>query len=480
VCGIGVDNVAFSARIQLLVSKLGRSSKPSPRFLVVTAKAVHIVVIVSAKDGSQQTILERKIPLVTIKSIAMSNLRDDWMALNINNISEDGDPILHCYFKTELASVLLQLTSASINIVVGPAVDYAKKKEKRAQIKFVRDETVQKDDQYKSHTVHVPSGEPPNCRSRPPAKRKAGVVRPVTQGKLLKQGGPSKPSGTRPRPAAKPLPGGSGPAPVMKPMASMTSSTTSRGPPPPPIRGHVPPSAPEEPDIPMYRAKYAFEGQPGEVSLVKDDLVELVEKDENGWWLVKKDGAEGWAPSNYLELVPPKPRAAPVPPPPPPPAARRPPAPPPAPVVAPKPTAAPTPQARIQVQSLSADASAKPVSVFPGMAPANGAAPWKRATPGVSTGITPASSRPSSSAGAKHAPPPPPVGKKPAPPPPVATKPTAPKIPGKPPVPTASRPPAVPSALRPAGGARPASGTPGQLDLAAALAKRAQRIAENE
>jgi hypothetical protein len=72
------------------------------------------------------------------------------------------------------------------------SVDYAKKKEKRAQIKFVRDETVQKDDQYKSHTVHVPSGEPPNSRSRPPAKRKAGVVRPVTQGKLLKSGGPSK------------------------------------------------------------------------------------------------------------------------------------------------------------------------------------------------------------------------------------------------------------------------------------------------
>jgi len=71
-------------------------------------------------------------------------------------------------------------------------VDYAKKKEKRAQIKFVRDETVQKGDQYKSHTVHVPSGEPSNSRSRPPAKRKAGVVRPVTQGKLLKKGGPSK------------------------------------------------------------------------------------------------------------------------------------------------------------------------------------------------------------------------------------------------------------------------------------------------
>lgn len=224
--------------------------------------------------------------------------------------------------------------------------------------------------------------------------------------------------------------------------------------------------APEEPDIPMYRAKYAFEGQAGEVSLVKDDLVELVEKDENGWWLVKKDGAEGWAPSNYLELVPPKPKAAPAPPPPPP-VARRPMAPPPAPVVAPKPTAAPIPQAKIHAQSLTADASAKPVSVFPGLTPPNGGASWKR-TPGASTGTTPASSRPSSTAGAKPAPPAPPIGKKPAPPPPVATKPTAPKIPGKPPVPTASRPPVVPNALRP-GGIKPSGGAPGQLDLAAAV-----------
>lgn len=35
----------------------------------------------------------------------------------------------------------------------------------------------------------------------------------------------------------------------------------------------------------------------------------------SGWWLVKKNGKEGWAPSNYLELVPPKPKAAPKPPP---------------------------------------------------------------------------------------------------------------------------------------------------------------------
>lgn len=59
-------------------------------------------------------------------------------------------------------------------------------------IKFVKDATVPANsDVYKSHTVHVPPGESPDSLSRPPAKRKPGVVRPITQGKLLKAGGPS-------------------------------------------------------------------------------------------------------------------------------------------------------------------------------------------------------------------------------------------------------------------------------------------------
>ena len=44
-----------------------------------TGRAVHIAVINTTKEGSTQTILERKVPLITIKSIAMSSLRDDWI-----------------------------------------------------------------------------------------------------------------------------------------------------------------------------------------------------------------------------------------------------------------------------------------------------------------------------------------------------------------------------------------------------------------
>ncbi|KAJ7751188.1 microfilament motor [Mycena maculata] len=463
VCSIGNDEVTFSGRIQLLVSKLGRSSKPSPRFIVVTNKAVHIVVT-TAKDGRTQTLLERKIPLVTIKSIGMSNLRDDWMCLN-GNTTEEGDPIFSCYFKTELAANLLTLTQASISLLIAPTMTYYKKKDKKAEIKFIKDETVKKGDLYKSHTVHVPTGEPATSVSRPPAKRKPGVVRPITQGKLLKAGGPSdkpKPA-SKPKPAARPLPGKTTPSvaptpvihakPAAVPKPTAMASATARAPPPKRASVAAPPPPlppPAKPAVPMYRAKFDFAGEEGEMSLAKDDLVELLEQDDNGWWLVKKDGVQGWAPNNYLELAPAPAAAAP-----PPPARSRP--------VPSKPAAG----AGARAAPVTADASAKPVSVFPGMGTANGSAtPWKKALSNDSPGS------------ALTGKPPPPVATKPKPAPPIASKPGAPKVPGKPPVPGAPRPTPSGGASRPVVGGGGVGGA--NMDLAAALARRAQQIADNE
>lgn len=470
-CGLGAEQATFSSKVQILVSKLARPSKLHPRFLVVTAKAVYIAVT-SEKDGQIQTSLERKIPLVTIKSISMSNLSDDWLALNCNS-SDEGDPVLHCRFKTELTANLLTLTQASISVLIGPSIEYAKKKDKKAQIQFIRDEKVANDDNYKSHAVHVPSGEPPSSTSRPAAKRKPGIVRPITQGKLLRAGGPSdKGKTSRPKPAVQPLLGKSAqlatvrPTPVAPPKSAPAPPTRNSVPSPPP------PPPPKAPEAEVYKAKFAFEGQEGEISLKKDDTVELVEKDDNGWWLVRKDGQEGWAPNNYLELVPPKPKAAPAARSPPP----RPPPPPSVPLVA---VAAPIPASASNstaLKSLAADASAKPVAVFPGLAPSNGsAAPWKKPTAVSANGsssTTPASSRPSSSLGVK---PPPPVATKPKPvPPPVASKPSGSKPPPKPPIPTTSRPGASTAPPKISKLSAPA----GQMDLAAALAKRAQKIAD--
>lgn len=77
------ERVVFSGKAQLLVSKLGRSSKPSPRFLVLTDRALYILItqMVAGSDGQkrQDTMVERKINVAAITSVGLSNLRDDWM-----------------------------------------------------------------------------------------------------------------------------------------------------------------------------------------------------------------------------------------------------------------------------------------------------------------------------------------------------------------------------------------------------------------
>ncbi|KAM0754619.1 hypothetical protein T439DRAFT_321654 [Meredithblackwellia eburnea MCA 4105] len=453
------ETVAFSARAQLLVSKLGRSSKPSPRYLILTDKSVYILITQNV-NGRTQTSLERRIPLVTIKSVALSNMRDDWIAINVSS-SEEGDPLLSCYFKTEFVTHLLQRTNGGISVNIGPTIEYSKKKDKIAHISFKKDESIRKDDVYKSSVVSVPSGLPATSLSMPPAKRKPGVVRPVTGGKLLRPGGPSQ-SANKPRPQAQALPsGGFGATPAAtRAPASVPAAAIGRAPaapvgngagraaPPPPSRPAAPPPPPE-PQVDMYRAKFNFDtDQAGEMSLVKDELVEVLQQDDAGWWLIKKKGAEGWAPSNYLELVPAKPKPAPAPPapvrraPPAAPTAAAVPAAPKAPVIPAAPKAPIAPQA--PQSSRVADSNSAPVAVMPGMGNGGGLAAIlaaKRAqvaeadSADSSPNGSPASSRPASALG-KSAPPIP--GKKPAPA--VKPKPMAPGAPPKPPVPGGARP----------------------------------------
>jgi myosin-1 len=208
------------------------------------------------------------------------------------------------------------------------------------------------------------------------------------------------------------------------------------------------PPPPPEPDVKMYRAKFAFEGQEGEMSLKKDDLVELVEESDNGWWLVKRGEEQSWAPSNYLELVPPKAKIAAPPPPP----ARRP---------APPPTVATSPDSRRIPQQVSSNAPVKPI-VHLSNASNGSPTPWKKPGPSNITRIsdvTSADPGPPSSLASKRPPPAiPPGTMKPAPPiatkpaPPTATKPqpsVGPRPPPPVPVTKVNKPPAPPSASRP-------------------------------
>ena len=340
--GIGPsEQTFFSCRAQLLVSKLGRSSKPEPRFLVLTNRAVYIVK--QALVNKQVQILsERTIPVGAIKFVSTSTLKDDWFSLGVGS-PQEPDPLLNCIFKTEFFTQLRQVTRGATQLQIAETISFNKKPGKPALIKCVRDPQVPRDDLYKSGQIHTGPGEPPNSISKKTPKGKPVAAKAITKGGLLKKSTGGKLSqqaaqrSGRPVPATQPLPGASArpvqplpgasarpaervvpmpvpvaqsrpqPAAVPQPVAALSNgharnaSASNRAPPPPP----PPPAAAAPPKDPQFKALYDFAGQTGgELSLVKGEIISVTQKENNGWWLAKKsDGTSGWTPAAYLEEV---------------------------------------------------------------------------------------------------------------------------------------------------------------------------------
>jgi myosin I len=186
-------------------------------------------------------------------------------------------------------------------------------------VKFVKDPNVPRDDMYKSSTVHVPEGLPPNSGSRPTPRHRATPAAAASYPR------------TRAAPAARPaqIQQASGVVRQQPVQVQSTAAQLSRAqPPPPPPPPPMQPPAPAEPIEPIYRALYDFSGQTAsEMSFSKGEVLDITKKETNGmsascanlisgWWLAKKDGKEGWVPQNYLKEEIPAPTPRPVAPPP--------------------------------------------------------------------------------------------------------------------------------------------------------------------
>ncbi|KAI9316719.1 P-loop containing nucleoside triphosphate hydrolase protein [Dichotomocladium elegans] len=367
----GGEDVVFSMRGSTLVPRAMRSSVPSPRTLVLTNQNLHI--LMTTKNGKMiQMVDEKVLSLNIISKVSTSTLRDDWIVLHIDN-SPDGDIVMSCLFKTELITHLTQQTGGRIKVDVAPQIQYRKKGNKAVTMKFIKDEKVQRDDVYKSHTVTVCSGEPANSVSFPPCPTKSRI----SSTRNTRASTPRKAAATR-----------SGPRHVANATAATAATTprptsnyqsTARAvPPPPPPAPSAPAPPPAAPAVPQYKAIYPFQSQEaGEIAFQKDDILEIVEKDENGWWLARKDGKEGWVPSNYLEEYV-QPKA--TPPPPPPPARRPPPSVPTASRQSTPPMASSTRPSPQRTNISPASVTTAPVPVMPGIAAplnSNGVPPWK-------------------------------------------------------------------------------------------------------
>lgn len=303
--GIGSNERAvFSCRGELLEAKFGRSSKPSPRTIIVTGSKFYVIAQLLV-NGQPQISVEKAIPLVSIKFIGTSTCQDDWFSLGVGS-PQEPDPLLSCIFKTEMFTQMQRAMTGGFNLKVGDVIEYAKKPNKMQQVKVLKD-SQQRADFYKSGAVHTHPGEPPNSGSRPMPKAKPVPPRPITRGKLIKPGGPGgRPSRITGSRTAQPRPGAGGaramPQPpavlgvaagapaaasaaAQRPLANHTKNQGSSGggaaraPPPPP----PPPSAPSAPAKITAKVLYDFAGQrENELTIRAGEILEIVQKENNG------------------------------------------------------------------------------------------------------------------------------------------------------------------------------------------------------
>ena len=305
---------------------------------------------------------ERTIPLGAIKFVSTSKLKDDWFSLGVSS-PQEADPLINCVFKTEFFTHLKRIMPGGLNLKIAESIEYNKKPGKPSLVKVVKDSTVPRDDLYKSGTIHTGPGESPNSVSKRTPKGKPKAGKPITQGKLLRPGGPgggpsklasrpavarpvrqpmpSQPSQSTTTPAqtpsvrSVPQPAAAQPRAVPQPLAAVNglghgrSDSAGRAPPPPP------PAPPPAVKKDAFKALYDFAGQSQNElhQLAKDEIIEVIQKADNGlflpltnsishtnnppgWWLAKKlDGSsQGWVPSAYLTEDTPKPIPPPAPP----------------------------------------------------------------------------------------------------------------------------------------------------------------------
>lgn len=222
--------VIFSMGGETLHAKFGRSSMRVPRTFILTS--TKLVIIANQVVNHQLTVVvERSISVPSIKYLAMSSLRDDWLAISVQSPNEP-DPLISCLFKTELVTHLKQLRP-NLDLRIGPTIQYFKKPGKMSTIKFQVDSTAGKDDLYKSGVVHVASGAPPNSISDPTPRRNPRVA----QSQAARRPPPSAAAAPRPTPpAATPTAGRRPPPPV--------APGNRRNPPPPPPAQRQPQKAP--------------------------------------------------------------------------------------------------------------------------------------------------------------------------------------------------------------------------------------------
>lgn len=191
------EEVLLSSKVNMISHRLLRANTLTPRYMILTVRALYFITALQKKDGTVVNTLYRQIPINSITAVTFSQLKDDFIIVKVPE--EQHDVIFECPYKTELVAWLNtkgSLQPGSVQFADMP--EYFKKKKSKAKITFVRDDQPLCKDTplYKKDKIMIGSGMPNS--SQPASFIKEGVripnitITPVEEGPVrgTGRGGP--------------------------------------------------------------------------------------------------------------------------------------------------------------------------------------------------------------------------------------------------------------------------------------------------
>ncbi|TID13176.1 hypothetical protein CANINC_005032 [Pichia inconspicua] len=320
------DKVTFSAKGEQLHSKFGRSAQKLPKVFLFTADKF-IVVGQNVVNNKAQYNIEINKSLRSINEVSISNLADDWLAINLNSKSEP-DLFINCLFKTEIVA-RFKKGNPSLIVNIGPTITYNKKPGKKHTVKFQLAQGV-KNDTYKSSTVSAGAGVDASAKPRTLPERKTAftgdkiaaykrsiqtnrnvnTLSTAAAGAAYKQPTHQQPIQQHAQQHVQhvqqqqPVQHKAKPGP---PVVSRSKPQQAKPAPPPPPP--APPAAPTfKPKWPTFVTNYDYPGANGSMAIKKGEIFYILQSEPSGWSLAKTldESTEGWVPTAYMaECEPP-------------------------------------------------------------------------------------------------------------------------------------------------------------------------------
>ncbi|KAJ3021050.1 Unconventional myosin-Ie [Thoreauomyces humboldtii] len=287
------------------VTKYDRKFKPTQREFLLSETSLVFIGAEKEKSGPNKgrlvKVVKQKLALGDIQSVSLSTKADDFIVLHIPTTF---DLVLENIFKTEFITVLsekyLNATGRALNINFTDNVKYSVKKTTWQSgglhdIRFVTDAACKVPlvrNNGKTTEIRVAEGLP--MSSRPgAANSQTGFARPVasssTRGNAAATSGGSRMQYGAPASNQ----GAAAAGRFGTPQATPSPFAGKKRPPPPPPKKQGP----------QCRALYDYEAtEADELSFSAGDVINITNKDDEGWWKGEFRGKEGLFPANYTEL----------------------------------------------------------------------------------------------------------------------------------------------------------------------------------